>query len=166
MSLRELLFFNTLNRSLCRLTTQLYSHLLSASLLQDEHAGLSILPTIYSPKRKKKTPPKTKENPVTTKDELFTLPLNTIIENAHSRSAVTKCLKLYNYQVSSSLLYADSVPTSLNKQLHQESEAFQWGQSYSVPGEQLFFATESSSVQYHLQGISLHNYSPVISQLL
>lgn len=112
MSLRELLFFNTLIRSFCRLTTQLYSHLLSASLLQDEHIGLSILPTIYSPKQQQqnKKPPKTKENPVITRDELFSLPLNTIIKStAHNRSVVTKCLKLHNYQASSSPLYADQL---------------------------------------------------------
>lgn len=79
-----------------------------------------------------------------TRDELFSLPLNTITEStAHNRPAVTKCLKLHNYRASSNPLYADSAPTSLNKQLQQESEASQWSQSYSVPGEQLFFAPEA-----------------------
>lgn len=53
-------FSSILNRSLCRLTSQLYSHLPTASLLQDEHTGLSILSSIYSPKLQQ-MPPKTTE---------------------------------------------------------------------------------------------------------
>lgn len=105
-------FSSILNRSLCRLTSQLYSHLPTASLLQDEHTGLSILSSIYSPKLQQ-MPPKTteKKTPMTTRDELFLLALNTLLEStAHNRSVITKCLKLHNYHVSSSPLYADPAP--------------------------------------------------------
>lgn len=55
-SLWELLFFNILSRSLCRLTSQLHSHLLpAASLLQGECTEASVL-SIYSPKLKQNSP--------------------------------------------------------------------------------------------------------------